>query len=123
MTYVAVFVTIMNTVITIVEKETIFFHITKHLENLQKKNKMASGAQKYKVAVFILASDSESNDVFGDESTLESSDGYDSEEEPCFPGMEVDETQENDQLTSRCVSKKTFFLIHVRPMMLALYSE
>ena len=34
------------------------------------------------LAIFILASDSESNDSFGDESSLESSDRYDSEGEP-----------------------------------------
>ena len=40
---------------------------------------MGSGAHKYsayEAAAFILASDSESNDVFGDESTLQSSDSY-----------------------------------------------
>ena len=61
---------------------------------------MASGAHKYsayEAAAFILASDSESNDVFRDESTLQSSDSYDWEKEPCFPGMQVDKTQENDQ--------------------------
>ena len=48
------------------------------------------------LAIFILASDSESNDSFGDESSLESSDRYDSEGEPWFRGTEVDELQEND---------------------------
>ena len=41
---------------------------------------MASGAHKYsayEAAAFFLASDSETNDVFGDKSTLESSDSYD----------------------------------------------
>ena len=33
---------------------------------------------------FILASDSDSNDSFGDESSLDSSNCHDSEEEPCF---------------------------------------
>ena len=49
---------------------------------------MASREHKYssyEVAAFVLASDSESNGVFGDESTLESSDNYDSEKESCFP--------------------------------------
>ena len=56
---------------------------------------MALGAHKYsayEAAAFTLASDSESNGVFGIESTLESSDSYDSEKEPCFPGMEIDKT-------------------------------
>ena len=48
------------------------------------------------LAIFILASDSESNDSFGDESSLECSDRYDSEGEPWFHGTEVDEIQEND---------------------------
>ena len=41
---------------------------------------MASGAHKYsayEAAAFILTSDSESNDAFGDESSLESLDSYD----------------------------------------------
>ena len=61
---------------------------------------MASGSHKYTTyedAAFILASDNERNDVFGDESTLESSNSYDSEEAPYFPVMKVDETQENGQ--------------------------
>ena len=48
------------------------------------------------LATFILASNSESNDSFGDESSLESSDRYDSEGEPWFRGTEVDEIQERD---------------------------
>ena len=56
----------------------------KHLKNLLKA--MVSVAHKYSaneaLATFILASDSESNDSFGDRSTLESSDRYDSEEQP-----------------------------------------
>ena len=44
---------------------------------------MESATHKYSnnkaQAIFILASDSESNDLFGDESSLESSDRYDSE--------------------------------------------
>ena len=59
---------------------------------------MASGAHKYsanKALAFILASDS--NDSFGDESSLEFSDTHNIEEEPYFRGMEVDEIQENDQ--------------------------
>ena len=40
---------------------------------------------------------SESNDKFDDESSLESSGSYNSEEEPCFCGMGVNEIQENDQ--------------------------
>ena len=47
---------------------------------------MVSVAHKYSaneaLATFILASDSESDDSFGDRSTLESSDRYDSEEQP-----------------------------------------
>ena len=62
---------------------------------------MVSVAHKYSaneaLATFILASDSESDDSFGDRSTLESSDRYDSEEQPWCPGTEVDEIQENDQ--------------------------
>ena len=42
-----------------------------------------------------MVSDSESNDSFGDESSLESSDKYDSEEDPWFCGTEFDEIQEN----------------------------
>ena len=44
-----------------------------------------------------MPSDSESNDLFGDESRLQPSDIYHSEEKPCFCGMEVDEIEENDQ--------------------------
>ena len=54
---------------------------------------MASVAHKnsaYEAAAFILASDCESNDEFGDESILESSNSCDSEEEPSFPTTEVD---------------------------------
>ena len=50
---------------------------------------MASGSQKYsanEALAFILASDSDSNDSFGDESSLDSSNSHDSEVEPCFPG-------------------------------------
>ena len=43
---------------------------------------------------FILASDSDSNGSFGDESSLDSSNSHDSEEELCFRGTEVDEIQE-----------------------------
>ena len=61
---------------------------------------MVSVAHKYSakeaLATFILASDSESNDSLGDESSLESSDRYDSEEEPWFRGTDVDEIQQND---------------------------
>ena len=48
---------------------------------------MASGAplNPYEAAAFILVSDSESNGVFGNESTLESSDSYDSEIRTLFP--------------------------------------
>lgn len=54
---------------------------------------MLSGPHKNsasEAAPFILASDGESNDEFGDESILESSNSCDSEEEPSFPAMEVD---------------------------------
>ena len=60
---------------------------------------MVSVAHKYSaneaLATFILASDNESNDSFGDESSLESSDMYYSEGELWFRGTEV-EIQEND---------------------------
>ena len=59
---------------------------------------MVSVAHKYSaneaVATFILTSDNESNDSFGDESSLESSDMYYSEGELWFRGTEV-EIQEN----------------------------
>ena len=61
---------------------------------------MASGSQKYsanEALAFILAFGSDSNDSFGDESSLDSSNSHDSEVEPCFPGTEVDEIQEKDQ--------------------------
>ena len=55
--------------------------LLKYLQNLLKT--IVSVAHKYSahevLATFILASDSESNDSFGDESSLESSDRYDSE--------------------------------------------
>ena len=44
-----------------------------------------------------MASGSDSNDLFGDESSLDSSNSHDAEEEPCFRGTEVDEIQEKDQ--------------------------
>ena len=71
---------------------------------------MASRAQKYstnEAVAFILASDSESNHLFGDESSLELSDIYDSEKNPCFCGMEVDEIQKNDQQV--CYKNYYFF--------------
>ena len=74
---------------------------------------MASGVHKYsayEAAAFILASDSESNDAFDDESfesNLESSISYDSEEEPCFPGMKVDEKQKKEQQV--CFKNYFFF--------------
>ena len=71
--------------------------LLKHLQNLLKT--IVSVAHKYSanetLATFILASDNESNDSFRDESSLESSDMYDSEGEPWFRGTEV-EIQEND---------------------------
>ena len=55
---------------------------------------MVAVAHKYSaneaLTTFILASDSESNDSFGDESNLEISDRYDSEGEPWFCGTEFD---------------------------------
>ena len=58
--------------------------LLKHLQNLLKT--MVSVALKYSaneaLATFILASDSESNDSFGDESSLETSGRYDPEGEP-----------------------------------------
>ena len=72
--------------------------LLKHLQNLPKT--MVSAVHKYSaneaLATLILASDSEINDSFGDESSLESSDRYDSEEQPWFRGTDVDEIQEND---------------------------
>ena len=72
--------------------------LLKHLQNLLKT--MASVAHKYSaneaLATFILVSDNESNDSFGDESSLKSSDRYDSEGQPWFRGTEVYEIQEND---------------------------
>ena len=59
---------------------------------------MASGSHKYsanEALAFILASDSDSNDSFGDESSLDSSDSHDSKEERCFRGTEVDEIYRN----------------------------
>ena len=61
---------------------------------------MASGSHKYsanEALAFILASDSDSNDSFGDESSLDSSDSHDSEEQRCFRGTEVDEIQGKNQ--------------------------
>ena len=85
---------------------------------------MASGAQKYsanEALALILASDSESNYPFDDESSLESSDSYDSEEEPCLRGMEVDEIQENDQQV--CFKNYYFcFFGAGKSLMLVLYS-
>ena len=56
---------------------------------------MVSVAHKYSaneaLTTFILVSDSESNDSFGDEWNLESSNRYDSEGEPWFHGTEIDE--------------------------------
>ena len=61
---------------------------------------MVSVAHKYSaneaLATFILASYIESNDLFGDESSLESSDRYHSKGDPWFCGTEVDEIKEND---------------------------
>ena len=70
--------------------------LLKHLQNLPKT--MVSAVHKYSANEalatlilasdreindsLILASDSESNDLFGDESSLESSGRYDSEEQP-----------------------------------------
>ena len=85
---------------------------------------MASGVHTYsayEAAAFILASDSKGNDAFGDESTLESSNSCDSEKEPCFSAMEVDKTLENDQQVF--FKNYCFFLVHVNPLMLSLYSE
>ena len=54
---------------------------------------MMSVALKYSaneaLATFILASDSESNDSFGDESSLETSGRYDPEGEPWFRGQNL----------------------------------
>ena len=72
---------------------------------------MAKGTQKYstnEAVAFILVSGSESNYTFDDESRLEPSDIYDSEEKPFCPGMEVDKIQENDQ---QYVTKVTTFVV------------
>ena len=61
---------------------------------------MASGPLKYsanEALAFSLASDSDSNDVFHDESSLDSSNSHDSKEEPCSRGTEVDKIQEKGQ--------------------------
>ena len=72
--------------------------LLRHLQNLLKT--MASVAHKYSaseaLATFILVSDSESSNSSGDESSLQSSDSYDSEGEPWFRDTEVDKIQEND---------------------------
>ena len=61
---------------------------------------MVSVAFKYSaneaLATFVLASYIESNGSFGDESSLESSERYDSKGDPWFCGTEVDEMKEND---------------------------
>ena len=60
---------------------------------------MASGSHKYsanEALAFVLASDSDSNDAFGDESSLDFSKSHDSKEEPCFRGTEVDKIQEKN---------------------------
>ena len=57
---------------------------------------MASGSHKYsanEALAFILASDSDESDSFGDESSLDSSDSHDSEKESGSRGTEVDEIQ------------------------------
>ena len=72
--------------------------LLKHLQNVLKT--VLSVGHKYSandaLVTFILASDSESNDSFGDESSLQCSDRYNSEREPWFCGTEVDEIKEND---------------------------
>ena len=73
---------------------------------------MASGSHKFsanEALAFILASDSDSNASFGDESSLGSSDSHVSEEEQCFRGTEVNEIQGKDQRSSRYLSEITFF--------------
>ena len=92
---------------------------------------MASGSRKYsanETLAFILASHSDSNDLFGDESSLDPSDIHDSEEEPCFRGIEVDEIEEKvkDQQQQVGTFQKLlllFFFVQVSQLMLALYSE
>ena len=92
---------------------------------------MASGSHKYsanETLAFILASDSDSSDLFGDESSLDPSDIHDSEEEPCFRGTEVDEIEEKvkDQQQQVGMFQKLlllFFFVQVSHLMLALYSE
>ena len=89
---------------------------------------MASGSLKYsdnEALAIILVSDSDSNDSFGDESSLDSSDSHDSEEEPYFHGTEVHEIQEKDQQQLAHFSEITtfVFLVQVSLLMLALYSE
>ena len=65
----------------------------------------------------------ESNDTFGDYTTLESSNSSDSEKDPCFSGMEVDETEENDQQLCFKNYFFSFFFGTLNPLMLALYSQ
>ena len=92
----------------------------KHFEK-----KVASEAHMYsanEAQALILASDGESNDLLDDESSLESSDGYDSEEEPCLRGMKVDEIQENDQQVCFKNYYFCFFGYRSSPLMLALFS-
>ena len=92
---------------------------------------MASGSHKYsanEALAFILASDSDSNDSFGDESSLDSSDSHDSEEQRCFRGTEVDEIQGKNQQQQVVPEIPIFlsfffFLVQVSPLILALYSE
>ena len=92
---------------------------------------MASGSHKYsanETLAFILASDSDSSDLFGDESSLDPSDIHDSEEEPCFRSIEVDEIEEKvkDQQQQVGTFQKLlllFFFVQVSHLMLALYSE
>ena len=92
---------------------------------------MASGSHKYsanETLAFILASDSDSSDLFGDESSLDPSDIHDSEEGPCFRGTEVDEIEEKvkDQQQQVGTFQKLlllFFFVQVSHLMLALYSE
>ena len=89
---------------------------------------MASGSLKYsdnEALAIILVSDSDSNDSFGDESSLDSSDSHDSEEEPYFHGTEVDEIQEkyHQQLAHFSEITTFVFLVQASLLMLALYSE
>ena len=69
---------------------------------------MASGSHKYSANEALAFIHSDSNDSFGDESSLDFSNIHDSEEEPCFRGTGVDEIQE--KTTAAGTFQKLLFL-------------